>query len=171
MKDIKGAIELMNRMKNLIIDDRHKQALQIIIEVAEKVESVKGLPEIEKCGKCHECKTCPYNDDCETYEQIKIVDDCRIYIAKMEGKEICICAAVISEDGSVYRGHRHSDCFDTLIRNKKKPKSGMKHQGFITSKNRFVSREEGSRLQNEAGIKSVWTDGYVKDMLFSEDLY
>jgi len=89
----------------------------------------------------------------------------------MKEKEICICAAVIAEDGSIYRGHRHSDCFHTLTRSHKKPKSGMASQGFITSKNRYVGREEARRLQNEAGIKSVWTDGYVEGMLFSEDLY
>jgi hypothetical protein len=48
--------------------------------------------------------------------------------------------------------------------------SGVKNQGFITSKNRFVTREEGLKLQIEAGIESKG-GGYRADRLFSEDLY
>jgi hypothetical protein len=44
-------------------------------------------------------------------------------------------------------------------------------QGFITSRNRFVSREEGSALQRAAGIPSAQTGAPPSDMLFSEDLY
>ena len=48
---------------------------------------------------------------------------------------------------------------------------GKMEQGFITSKNRYVSREEGRKLQDEAGIKSIDKDGYRYNTLFSEDLY
>jgi len=44
-------------------------------------------------------------------------------------------------------------------------------QGFVTSKNRYVSREEGRSLQEAAGIKSAGKDGYRGNTLYSEDLY
>ncbi len=87
------------------------------------------------------------------------------------GKEICICAAVKTTTGEIIRGHRHGDCFYSIQRIKKKI---MKHplaQGFITSKNRYVDRKEGAKLQNMAGILSVWTGTKIKKILFSEDLY
>jgi len=86
-------------------------------------------------------------------------------------KEICICAAVIAENGNIYRGHRHGDCIESILRRKKSPKKDPKAQGFITSNNRYVDRYEGFKLQKEAGIKSVWDEGYHGEVLFSEDLY
>lgn len=86
-------------------------------------------------------------------------------------KEICICAAVKTECGRIFRGHRHGDCFYAIQRRKLKIAKQPKAQGFITSKNRYVDREEGARLQIEAGIKSAWTGKPVKGLLFSEDLY
>lgn len=86
-------------------------------------------------------------------------------------KEICICAAVKTDQGEIYRGHRHGDCFFAITRRKKKIAKTPEAQGFITSKNRFVNRKEGAELQNKAGIKSVWTKGKIVKMLFSEDLY
>jgi hypothetical protein len=44
-------------------------------------------------------------------------------------------------------------------------------QGFITSRNRYVGREEALRLQLAAGIKSACPSGYRARDLFSEDLY
>jgi len=86
-------------------------------------------------------------------------------------KEICICAAVKSKDGQIIRGHRHGDCIQTMIRMKLEPSPKAESQGFITSKNRFVGREDGRILQDKAGIKSVDKDGYRGKTLFSEDLY
>ncbi len=83
-------------------------------------------------------------------------------------KEIVICAAIKYKDGSIIRGHRHGDCaYDCHLPLKKDFKGHV--QGFITSTNRFVTREEGRKLQDAAGIKSV--DRYRADTLFSEDLY
>lgn len=88
-------------------------------------------------------------------------------------KEICICAAVLANNGKYYRGHRHSDCIRTIYEREglSVSKGSRSNQGFITSHNRFVDREEGARLQREAGINSVWTKAPVKELLFSEDLY
>lgn len=84
-------------------------------------------------------------------------------------KEICICAAMRDNDGYIWRGHRHADCISLMMENGRSY-SGVKNQGFITSKNRFVTREAGLRLQIEAGIESKG-GGYRSDRLFSEDLY
>jgi len=92
--------------------------------------------------------------------------------------EVCICAAVKSEDGRIFRGHRHSDCFNAMRLREVKPSSKPCAQGFITSKNRYVDRPEGYALQISAGIKSVCTEGnlapngyWANGELYSEDLY
>jgi len=87
-------------------------------------------------------------------------------------KEICICAAVITTDEIIVRCHRHVDCIHTIKRMKKSPKSDSLSQGFITSRNRYVNRIEGCRLQKDAGIKSVDDKNpYCGGQLYSEDLY
>jgi hypothetical protein len=90
-----------------------------------------------------------------------------------EGKkaEIVICAAVKTTTGIVVRGHRHGDCMQTIIRMGLKISKSVNSQGFVTSKNRYVTREEGRKLQDLAGIKSVDPEGYRGTTLFSEDLY
>jgi hypothetical protein len=84
-------------------------------------------------------------------------------------KEICICAAVKTPSG-IYRGHRHGDCF-ALMQKKKIERTPEDVQGFITSRNRFVDRNEGRTLQEAAGIPSIDPAGYTFKTLFSEDLY
>lgn len=103
---------------------------------------------------------------------------CEAYIKRVEreAKEMCICAALLMPDGYIIRGHRHSDCFKTAremgrynmmdFRN-----IGSKGQGFVTSRNRFVTREVGRKLQDAAGIPSANPEGYMPGTLFSEDLY
>lgn len=66
--------------------------------------------------------------------------------------EICICAAVKDKTGYIWRGHRHCDCLE-LLEASGNGYAGIHSQGFITSKNRFVTREEGMKLQLAAGIK------------------
>jgi len=82
--------------------------------------------------------------------------------------EICICAAVKCPT-LLIRGHRHADCFRNLSERPMKVE-GPFEQGFITSRNRFVDREEGLRLQLRAGVPAFGGDGY-QDQLYSEDLY
>lgn len=86
-------------------------------------------------------------------------------------KEICICAAVKTKCGKVIRGHRHADCLNYIFYGNLERLIDKDAQGFVTSKNRFVTRKEGRKLQEEAGIKSVSRDGYCSGTLFSEDLY
>ncbi|MFA5240351.1 MAG: hypothetical protein WC476_11690 [Phycisphaerae bacterium] len=85
-------------------------------------------------------------------------------------KEICICAAVKDRNDYVWKGHRHCDCIATLTMAGEKFPFSEKSQGFVTSKNRFVTREEGYELQMAAGIKSASGD-YRGNRLYSEDLY
>lgn len=81
--------------------------------------------------------------------------------------EICICAAIQLADGRVIRGHRHDDCIQTAVKWHAEP-TGMV-QGFMTSLNRFVGRQEAMALQKAASMPSA--HGYRGDILFSEDLY
>lgn len=87
--------------------------------------------------------------------------------------EICIVAAIKLEDGTIIRGQRHGDAIATAFKNLDNIEM-MSHeyeQGFITSRNRFVSRKEGYCLQIMANIESVAEGGYRNQELFSEDLY
>lgn len=86
-------------------------------------------------------------------------------------KEIVICAAVKAEDGTIYPCRRHGHGLLAIQFDNKKPIKSHEQQGFLTSKNRYVSREEGRKLQDVAGIPSVSKDGYRSNTLFSEDLY
>jgi hypothetical protein len=87
-------------------------------------------------------------------------------------KEIIICSAVQTNTGKIFRGHRHGDCYAAIQTRHLAPSQELSAEGFITSKNRFVGREEALKLQLSAGIKSVGPEGYCDDeRLFSEDLY
>lgn len=89
----------------------------------------------------------------------------------MEHLEICICSAMKTTEGKVYRGHRHGDCVKAIAGRNLKVSPLPSSQGFITSRNRYVTREEGRILQDKAGIKSVDPSGYKGKTLYSEDLY
>lgn len=98
----------------------------------------------------------------------------------MNDPEIIICAAVIAEDGAIYRGHRHRDCLFAMKsegRNRDPNMSARFNEGFITSRNRYVSRKEAYEIQVAAGIHSALevtthADGaYLHGECYSEDLY
>lgn len=100
------------------------------------------------------------------------------------GFEVCICAA-IRWKGKVWRGHRHGHCMEvmrqelswTMTGEQMMKAEGMfSEQGFVTSKNRYVGREEALALHKAAGIPSHAEtvkegDGYRGSIMFSEDLY
>lgn len=89
-----------------------------------------------------------------------------------DGKEeIVICAGIKLADGRVLRCHRHGDGMLNAHHNGWKLAEGVEQQGFVTSTGRYVSREEGRKLQDLAGIPSADKDGYRGTTLFSEDLY
>ncbi len=103
------------------------------------------------------------------YAEIKLAD-----VRDLIDKEIIICSAVKTPKGLIVRGHRHCDCYNNLSNRPdyKDPKSvAFCEEGFITSKNRYVGREEAMQIQLRAGIASADPGGYRGEMLFSEDLY
>jgi hypothetical protein len=70
--------------------------------------------------------------------------------------------------GIVFCGWRHPNCIyqKVAITGLRDAESGENEQGFLTSKNRFVSREEGAIIAFEANqIKEE------KQTLYSEDLW
>ncbi len=96
--------------------------------------------------------------------------------------EIVICSAIRLPNGKIFRGHRHPDCIKTAYEfvvwngginpGDHHWNSSMSYdQGFITSRNRYVDREEALKIQLAAGIKSACHSDYRKNQLYSEDLY
>lgn len=88
--------------------------------------------------------------------------------------EIIICAAIHMPDGYIVRGHRHADAIRT---GRKIPRyadistDGDDH-GFVTSKNRYVTRKEAYEIQIVAGIESHDKQNpYLGGECYSEDLY
>lgn len=106
----------------------------------------------------------------------------------MENKEYILCSAIwykeiplkvlgipnqnpINVDkGAVFCGHRHPHCMWTMYAvtgiKSKQNEIGEYIQGFLTSKNRFVNREEGGRIAFSAGQTKE-----LKTTLYSEDLW
>lgn len=72
------------------------------------------------------------------------------------------------DEGIVFCGWRHPNCIyqKVAVTGLKDSESGENVQGFLTSDNRFVDREEGAIIAYESGqIKEQ------KKRLHSEDLY
>jgi len=114
-------------------------------------------------------------DDGRTIETvnkfIKIFPE-EMEIESFETGEQIICAACISENGTIFRGHRHSDCIAAMQLRAEKFDNKPEAQGFITSNNRYVTREEAFTIQLNAGISSKNTGGWVVEgELYSKDLY
>ena len=113
MKDIKEAIEIVEEIVNDLafrldepidnqvdqdvhnIEHRKFKALQTVIDFYKRVESVKGLPEKEAYHNSfnggYTMGTPESNAQCEAFHHgmdvgLGAIDDCRIYIAKMQGK-------------------------------------------------------------------------------------
>ena len=90
-------------------------------------------------------------------------------------KEFCICAAIKLVTGEVIYGHRHNNCYDVVSARPGFTKTLVLDavQGFVTSRGRFVGREEAMKLQRASGKPSKYSFNgkYCGKMLFSEDLY
>lgn len=76
----------------------------------------------------------------------------------IEDKEMVICAAVRTLEGRIIRGHRHTDCFNTIKDLNLIYSNIPEDQGYLTSKNRYVVREEGERIFKENGSVSIFID-------------
>lgn len=99
------------------------------------------------------------------------------------GKEIVICAAIWVQDGkkrphqptnipsgAVFCGLRHCSIISQFAA------YGIAHknrsvQGFLTSKNRFLTREEASELVKNNNQEMVVDRNAIREQLYSEDLY
>lgn len=79
--------------------------------------------------------------------------------------EIVICAAVRASNGRVVRGHRHSDAIRALqaMNGYEAEQPNGDDQGFVTSTNRFVNRQEAYRIR--------FPKNGELDELRSDDLY
>ena len=86
----------------------------------------------------------------------------------MADPEVIICAAILMPDGYIVRGHRHNDCIHTRAGYTRYLGQREVEQGFMTSRNRFVGREEAYVIHNSEWLVNP-TEG-VRD-LFSEDVY
>lgn len=87
--------------------------------------------------------------------------------------EIILISAIKLQDGNIICGYRHSDCID--IANEYVAQSINRENcicGFLTSKNRFVTRKEAFKIAQSQ--KQIWHklhDGVEENILVSEDLY
>lgn len=101
--------------------------------------------------------------------------DCEIAKLKQGSLETCICAAVRLDDGRIFYGHRHHNAMASAREHGHDALVAQRMQGFVTTRGRFVDREEGMRLQLAAGIPTAdphRVGRYVEGgKLFSEDLY
>jgi hypothetical protein len=87
-------------------------------------------------------------------------------------EEYILCAAIQNPDEKdmgdnplIYCGHRHHN----ILWQGTHVSRNLKHQGFLTSKGRFVSREDALIIALRA--KQVYLDNIRGSKLFSEDLY
>lgn len=80
-------------------------------------------------------------------------------------------AAMKMPDGEIFRGKRHNDCITAAASTGRyeKPVTEGAVQGFWTSAERFVDREQGARVALEN--KQIRWLNYSSTLLFSEDLY
>jgi hypothetical protein len=82
------------------------------------------------------------------------------------------------DKGIVVCGHRHSNCIDIMkslgqLRTVQFAPDGVGEsiQGFMTSYNRFVDREEGMEIAKTTGQVDETKISNSKTELFSEDIY
>lgn len=100
-------------------------------------------------------------------------------VAAAKELEVVICAAVRAKDGFIYRGHRHAHALYRPFGLQGVPgyENERPHgddQGFITSRNRYVSREEAMQIFKTSGAVSADEEKHPvanRGELYSEDLY
>ena len=126
------------------------------------------------------CEMIKVEEEKEAQQQASDNSSERIICAAVWYKEIPLKKEIPFEStnprncptGVVFSGHRHGHCIYTkcAVTGLRDAESGENEQGFLTSKNRFVSREEALiialRENQVMDIKEV-----RGNELFSEDLY
>jgi hypothetical protein len=105
-------------------------------------------------------------------------------------EEYIICSAVWFDDGEihshqpinidigiVYMGHRHCNCFASvggLVKERQDAGIYERQQGFLTSHNRFVSREEAAVIalkQDQFASDEEREEVKITGYLYSENIY
>lgn len=84
----------------------------------------------------------------------------------MKDKEEIKHAAVKTECGLIMLGKSHADCIHKAHHTGLKASQGARAQGFMTSKGRYVEREEAAKI----AVKAKQVNPNI-DFLFSEDLW
>lgn len=85
-----------------------------------------------------------------------------------EGLELIKHAAVMTDQGWIFIGKSHAQCFDTM-RNISIPiPQGSMNQGFVTSHGRFVSRERAMDIALKAEQVSYNANFLISEMLWSD---
>jgi hypothetical protein len=90
-------------------------------------------------------------------------------------EEKILCSAIMYK-GRAIAGRRHNDCYDTLLAlvPDEKDLPGRDDQGFLTTHNRYVSREDAWAIateHNQIVVGENLGDPNEPDMLISENLY
>lgn len=104
---------------------------------------------------------------------------------KQVNKEFILCAAIWFDDGKTYLyqpiniesgivlcGHRHGSIFQQiggLVKERQEMGIYEREQGFLTSYNRFVGREEAFEIAKS--MNQLNDRNGSSNMLYSEDLY
>jgi hypothetical protein len=105
-------------------------------------------------------------------------------------KEYIVCAAIWFDDGKihphqpinidigiVHMGHRHCNCFASiggLVKDRLEMGIHEKEQGFLTSYNRFVTREEAAEIalsQDQFASDEEREEVKKSKYLYSENIY
>lgn len=104
----------------------------------------------------------------------------RIICAAVWYKEIPVIKEIPKEHtnpincpiGLVFSGYRHAHCIYTkcAVTGLRDVESGDNEQGFLTSKNRFVTREEALKIALKEN-QVIDLSEVRGDRLFSEDIY
>lgn len=128
----------------------------------------------------------PYNEHSVKYGFIKGYESAEQRIAELEEKlkrqimdnkkEYIVCAAILRKEvkqdypdyvmSSMEIGFRHHDIYRRFNTEEEVVRKNPKSQGFMTSKGRFVGREEAAEMAFSCGQIEE-----KRSTLFSEDIY
>lgn len=100
-------------------------------------------------------------------------------LSRTDVEEYILCAAIWYKDGEKYQeqplnidsgyvlcGRRHSNCISNAFVFDVSLKEIEHEQGFLTSRNRFLNREEAAKIANEAGQTLVETNHLLSEHLY-----
>lgn len=104
------------------------------------------------------------------------VDKLKLATRATSAPELPACAAIRFPSGTIFAGHRHSDCLSMInyeFGNRLMHPKDTWTQGFMTTRGRFASRREAFLMMIDNDIPSACPSGYRTRLmeLFSEDLY